>query len=183
MRATALLLGLGLTLALGCHREPKTYHPKEGELPPLPPASGTPVGYLLDAATDLKLRDDQITKLKDIDASLAARNASIDTQLRQIERPEEDEPQQRGPGGRPPKRHNNAPGAAVKTSADASKLHAAHTANDRDALKAAFALLDPTQQEAARRLIEDHGFEAPGSQKKIKKHDDDSGTPALPGEP
>jgi hypothetical protein len=177
MRTFALVVGL----LLACHHEPKPYHPKDGELPPLPPASGTPVGYLIDAASDLKLRDDQISKLKDIDASLAARNASIDTQLRQIERPEEEEsPQQRG--GRAPKRHNNAPGAQIKTSGDANKLHDAHKANDREALKAAFALLDPTQQEAARRLIEDHGFEAPGSQKKVQRNDDD-GTPALPGEP
>ena len=81
-------LGLGLLVALGgCHHDPKPMHVKAGDLPPLPPASGTPIGYLLDDSTDLKLNEDQVTKLKDLDASLAAQNSEIDTQLRQIEKP------------------------------------------------------------------------------------------------
>src|ERR1041385_167995 len=84
------LLALAL-IALGCHHDPQPEHPKPGELPPLPPASGTPIGYLIDSAGDIKLRDDQLDKLKSIDASLAARDAEIDTQLRQLERPEEEE--------------------------------------------------------------------------------------------
>jgi hypothetical protein len=178
-----VLIGFALLLGLGCHREPQPMHPKEGDLPPLPPASGTPIGYLIDASGELKLRDDQLAKLKDIDASLAARNASLDTQLRQYKHNEEEE--QGGPPqrGQKPKRRNMAPGATGKVTIDENKLHEARKTNDREALKAAFALLDPTQREAARKLIEDHGFDAPGSQKKAtRENDNDAGTP-LPGEP
>src|SRR5688500_8047618 len=109
LRATLLLL---LVIA-GCRHDtdPPPMQPKEGELPPLPPSSGTPVGYLIDNASTLKLRDDQLEKLKVIDQSLSARDDAIDTQLRLIEKPAET-PQ--GEGG-PPVRHNNAPGAQVHT--------------------------------------------------------------------
>jgi len=140
--------------------------PKEGELPPLPPASGTAVGYLVDSAAQLGLRDDQLKKLKEIDASLAARNDVIDTQLRTIEKPSEDEPTEKG---KPPPRHNNAPGAQIKTTGDAGKLHAAKKANDKDALDRAFAVLDATQQEKARRLLDERGISAPGSSKPTKQ--------------
>ena len=158
-------------------------HPKEGELPPLPPASGTPVGYLIDSATDLKLRDDQLKQLQSIDTSLAARNADIDTQLRQIEKPEEAEPDpspQEQKAGKKRSRHNMAPGVGVATNGDAAKLHQIHAANDRDALKKAFALLDPDQQTAAKKLLEDRGVELPGTQKAQTGPDPADGKP-LPG--
>src|SRR5258706_434319 len=102
----AVLLALVL---VGCHHDdPPPMHPKEGELPPLPPSSGTPVGYLLDNASQLQLRDDQLKQLKEIDQSLSARDAEIDTQLRIIEKPQEDPEVAKGA---PPPRHNNAPGA------------------------------------------------------------------------
>ncbi len=176
-------LGLGLLVALGgCHHDPKPMHVKAGDLPPLPPASGTPIGYLLDDSSELKLNEDQVTKLKDLDASLAARNAEIDTQLRQIERPDEEEEQQQAKGPGRHKLHNNAPGAAIHTTADAGKLHELRNSNERDALKQAFAVLDQPQQDGARRLLEDHGFEAPGSAKKAPPSTED-GTPLPEGEP
>ena len=169
-----------LLLLAACRKEidPTPSHPQEGaELPPLPPSSGTPVGYLVDSASQLGLRDDQITQLKQIDDSLAARDAEIDTQLRIIEKPEQDpEP----PRGAPPPRHNNAPGAQVKTTPDATKLHNARKSNDFEALQKAFALLDPTQQTAARKLLEDRGIAAPGSGVKQPKHDAQDGTPLEP---
>jgi hypothetical protein len=79
MRLAALFIALAC-----CHSDPQPMHPKPGDLPPLPPASGTPIGYLIDAQADLQLRDEQLTQLKQIDTSLAARDAEIDTQLRQI---------------------------------------------------------------------------------------------------
>src|SRR5438105_3359282 len=132
---------LALLAAAGCHKDPAVMHPKDGELPPLPPASGTAVGYLVDNATQLKLRDDQLSKLKAIDNSLAARNDSIDTQLRTMEKPDEEE----GEKGKPPPRHNNAPGAQIKTTGETGKLHEAKAANDRDALARAFEVLDADQ--------------------------------------
>ncbi len=167
-----------LLIFTACHKDtdPPPLHPKEGELPPLPPSSGTPVGYLLDNAGQLKLRDDQVSKLKEIDTSLAARDDEIDTQLRMIEKPDE-EPAQKG---QPPPHHNNAPGAQIKTTPDAGKLHDARKANDREALEKAFALLDPEQQATARKLLEDRGVETPGSTKKEAKHDDADGVPMEP---
>ncbi len=176
-------LGLGLLVAFGgCHHDPKPMHVKAGDLPPLPPASGTPIGYLLDDSTDLKLNEDQITKLKDLDASLAAQNSEIDTQLRQIEKPDDEEEQAMAKAHQPHKLHNNAPGAQVRTTADAGKLHEIRNSNERTALKQAFALLDQPQQDGARRLLEDHGFEAPGSAKKPPPSTED-GTPLPDGEP
>lgn len=166
---------VALLLMTACHRDtdPPPIHPKEGELPPLPPSSGTPVGYLLDNATQLQLREDQLKQLKEIDQSLAARDAEIDTQLRIIEKPQEDP---EVPKGTPPPRHNNAPGAQIRTTADAAKLHSARRDNDSEALQKAFALLDPPQRTTARKLLEDRGITPPGSTKPPKPVSDD-GTP------
>jgi len=177
----SLVFSLAAVLA-ACHSEPAPHHPTEGEVPPLPPSSGTPVGYLVDAQTDLKLRDEQLKQLKDIDASLAASEADIDTQLRQIERPEEEEqqsPQDQKAGVKRP-RYNHAPGASVKTNGDAAKLHEARAAHDRDALKKAWALLDPDQRTSAQKILEARGVEVPGSQKTKAPTGTDDGTP-LPG--
>lgn len=165
MRLARLGLIAALVVTGACKKDPPIMQPKEGELPPLPPASGTAVGYLIDNASQLKLRDDQLSKLKDIDTSLAARNDAIDTQLRAIEKPDE-EPAAKG---QPPPRHNNAPGAQIKTTPDAAKLHEAKKANDKDALERAFALLDPDQKEMARRLLDERGIVAPGSTKPAKE--------------
>jgi hypothetical protein len=172
-----LLLAL-LVLGGACHKDPPIYKPKEGEMPPLPPASGTAIGYLVDGASQLKLRDDQLTKLKEIDQSLSARNDVIDTQLRTIEKPAEDE--QPPEKGKPPARHNNAPGAQIKTTPDAAKLHAAKKANDKEALDRAFAVLDPDQQSAARRLLDERGITVPGEKPKEKPKDNADGVPLEP---
>lgn len=152
-------------------REPE--HPQEA--PPLPPASGTPVGYLVDNAAQLNLRDDQLAKLQEIDRSLSARDDGIETQLRLIEKPAEDP---EVPKGAPPPRHNNAPGAQVKTTPDAAKLREARKSNDDDALRKAFALLDPAQQTAARKLLEDRGITPPADAKPPRRESAD--TPAQP---
>jgi hypothetical protein len=169
------ILAAGLAL-VGCHHDPKPMTPKEGELPPLPPASGTAVGYLVDNATALKLRPDQLDKLKEIDTSLAARNDSIDTQLRSMVKPDEAPAEK----GKPPPRHNHAPGAQVKTTGEAGKLQEARAANDRDALRRAFELLDPDQKEAARKLLDERGIVAPGAEKKPTTRGEDEGVPLEP---
>ncbi|MGE0872838.1 MAG: hypothetical protein AB7P03_30060 [Kofleriaceae bacterium] len=154
-----VLVSVAVLAATGCHREPQPVMAGSEELPPLPPSSGTPIGYLLDNATQLQLSDDQMTKLRQLDNSLSARNEGIDTQLREIERPMEEEPPEKG---EPPPRVNNAPGAApMHTTPDAAKLHEAKAANSRDALEKAFALLDDNQRETARKLLDDRGIEAP----------------------
>jgi hypothetical protein len=173
----ALLLSLVLT---GCHHDadPPPMHPKPGELPPLPPSSGTPVGFLLDAAGDLHLRDDQVSKLKEIDASLAAQQADIDTQLRAIEQPDKDQEKEDEEEHR---RHNNAPGQGIKTNADAGRLHEVRDRNDQEALGKAFVVLAPDQQVAARKILEDHGMHPPGNGKpQPKPQSDAAGVPMEP---
>lgn len=165
--SAAMLRMMWLSLALStaslgaCHHEPKPIM-APGEVPPLPPASGTPIGYLLDNAGQLKLDGAQREKLQAIDTSLSARNDAIDTQLREIEKPEEEPEEPRKKGDPPPKPKNMAPGAQlVHTTQDSSKLHAAKSANNEDALKKAFAILDPAQQAAARKLLDDRGINSP----------------------
>lgn len=164
LRRTLIALAL---LGSGCHHDPQPVAPGEGgELPPLPPASGTPVGYLLDNADKLALTGEQIDKLKKIDNSLSAQNDGIQTQLREIEKPEDDEdeaPHKPKPGEAAPKPKNNAPGAyAVHQTAGSEKLHAAIELNNKDALQRAFAILDDTQKATARKLLDDRGVAAPG---------------------
>src|SRR5215204_2791064 len=113
---------LALLLALASCR-PQPSKPGPGETPPLPPASGTAVGYLVDASGELKLRDDQLKRLKEIDDRLAAQNGGIDAQLRQLERPvpqEQLSPQQQK-AGEQTSRYNNAPGASTMTTDDSQK--------------------------------------------------------------
>ncbi|HEY0191052.1 MAG TPA: hypothetical protein VGC42_08015, partial [Kofleriaceae bacterium] len=156
---------VALVLLAGCHHDsdPPPMQPKEGELPPLPPSTGTPIGYLVDSAGSLALRDDQLSKLQSIDKSLGIRDEEIDTQLRLIEKPEDDPPPQKGA---PMHLHNNAPGAQVKTNGDAAKLHRMRAESDNDALTRAFAVLDPDQQVKARKILEDRGVAPPGSKPK-----------------
>ena len=171
---------LVLLLALSaCHREPATAHPKPGDLPPLPPASGTPIGYLIDAKVDLKLNDNQLKQLEDLDASLAARDAEVDTQLRQIDDRKAAE-EQPPPKGAPQKPKNRAPGSAGPPTGDEAKLHQIRDAQDRDALRKAWALLDKDQQAAASKILSDHDVEVPGGPKKAGINTADDGTP-VPG--
>lgn len=181
MRLAALFFALPLALA-ACHTDPQPMHPQPGDLPPLPPASGTPIGYLIDAQSDLQLRDDQLKQLKEIDTSLAARDAEIDTQLRQIERPEEDaqlDPKDIKNGKKPP-RHAYAPGQSMTTNADAQKLHQMRDRQDQDAVKRALALLDAQQVEKAKSILADHDVQVPGAAKKNDQPSGDDGQP-VPG--
>jgi hypothetical protein len=160
MSRTLLCSLAAASLALaGCHREPKPMTPAEGELPPLPPASGTAVGYLIDSAAQLQLTAAQLAQLQQIDTSLAARNDAIDTQLRTLVRPDE----QPAEKGKPPPRFNNAPGAQVRTTGEVGKLEEARRDNERDALARAFAVLSAEQQAGARRLLDERGVTAPGA--------------------
>ena len=180
--AMRFVLVFVLALAAACHSDPQPVHPEPGEVPPLPPASGTPVGYLIDSSSDLNLRDDQLQKLKDIDSSLAAQNADIDVQLRQIEKPEPEEqitPQEQKQGKKR-ERRNMAPGQSTITNSDAAKLHQMHADNDKAALKQAWALLDAGQKPIAKKILEDRGVEVPGEVKKADSHEDSAGQP-LPG--
>lgn len=160
LRLWSLAASLASAAALGGCAPDATPVLEPGEKPPLPPSSGTPVGYLLDSASSLELTPEQIAELEQIDTSLSARNESIATQLREIERPEQQGPVD--PKAPPPPPPNMAPGAQpIRTTPDAQKLHAARDANTKAALEKAFTLLQPTQQEAARKLLSERGITAP----------------------
>jgi hypothetical protein len=142
-------------LAPACGKEPPPNYAEQ----PLPPASGTPIGYLIDNSGQLELSADQVTQLQRIDDSLSARNESIDTQLREIEKPEVQEEDPKNPNPHPP---NMAPGAQpVTTTKDAGKLHEARATNSKEALEKAFAVLDAKQQEKARSLLDARGITPP----------------------
>lgn len=178
MRLAALLFILA-----ACHHDPQPMHPNPGDLPPLPPASGTPIGYLLDAKVDLALTPDQVTKLSKIDNSLAARDFEIDTQLRQIERPEEDEelsPKEMKAGMKRQRHAYSPKDQQLSTNKDAAKLHEIRKANDRDAVKQALALLDAQQLDKARAILTEHDVEIPGGPKKPEGPDPNDGQP-VPG--
>jgi hypothetical protein len=164
-----LVLVAVLLASAACTKEPAPVYAEQ----PLPPASGTPIGYLIDNSGQLELSAEQVSKLQSIDDSLSARNESIDTQLREIEKPEIEPEDPKNPNPHPP---NMAPGAQpTRTTKDAGKLHEARAANSKDALERAFAVLDPQQQEKARNLLGERGIAAP---KLAKKKPDTAPVPA-----
>jgi len=154
-----LVLVVALLAPVACHKEAPPAYAEQ----PLPPASGTPIGYLIDNSSQLELSAEQVTKLQAIDDSLSARNEGIDTQLREIEKPEVEEEDPKNPRLTAP---NMAPGAQpTRTTKDAGKLHDARTANTNDALEKAFAVLDAKQQDKARYLLAERGIVAPKAKK------------------
>ncbi|MGE0400485.1 MAG: hypothetical protein AB7T06_27485 [Kofleriaceae bacterium] len=157
---TLARFALVVVLALAaCRKDPPPSYAGQ----PLPPSSGTPIGYLIDNSGQLELSAEQVTKLQAIDDSLSARNEGIDTQLREIEKPEPLEEDPKNPSIVPP---NMAPGAQpVRTTKDAGKLHDARKENSKEALEKAFALLDAKQQEKARALLAERGITAPKAAK------------------
>lgn len=192
-RLFAILLFAGLA-GTACHHDPAPATPADpSDKPPLPPASGTPVGFIIDDAGDLKLRDDQVAKLREIDTSLAAQLEVIDSQTRAANKPAEEAaaPAPSG-GGRHGGRHGGMGGGgmggspsggghhkrggagggsgAPSNSAMVSKLVDERTADVKDALERAFALLDPAQQAGAKKVLTDHDVDV----------DINVGPPALP---
>ena len=168
--------------------------------PPLPPASGTPIGYLLDGAGELHLRDDQLAQLRQIDTSLAGELDAIDTQLRGATAKPEDSagppPQSMG-GGRGGRHGGHGRHRSGGAGADGAAPHADPAAADRlteerradvkDALARAFAILDAAQQPAAKKILEDHDVDVDAGTAKPPAADEpgggEPGEPTEPGEP
>ena len=187
-----------LMLLGACHHDPAPAAPADpADKPPLPPASGTPIGFLIDDASDLKLRDDQVAKLREIDTSLAAQLEVIDSQTRNANKPAEEAQSAPPSGGRRGGRHGGMGGmggggggpsggssgghhrrgggsgsgsGAPSNSAMVSKLVDERNADVKDALERAFALLDPAQQTSAKKVLTDHDVDV----------DINVGPPALP---
>jgi len=187
--APLLVVGSALA-ACGGSSAPAPHDP--ADRPPLPPASGTPIGYLIDDAGELHLRDDQLTQLRQIDTSLAAELDVIDTKLRGASAKPEDSaaPPQQAMGGRRGRRggmgggggHHRGGGGNASAAggaaphgdpAAADRLTQERRADVKDALTRAFGILDPAQQPAAKKILEDHDVDV-----------DDSGSPPrTPEEP
>ena len=194
------VLGLALAAVLGCSHETKpTVQPDDH--PPLPPASGTPIGYLIDDASELALRDEQLTQLKAIDTDLSDRLAVLDGQSRSGTPRSADSTGQSGRRrggrrggmggggggmggggagmggggagmggaggggtGRGGRGRRPGQGAGSGSASAGSGGGAVAAVNERatdvhDALKRAFALLDPHQKEIATRVLSDHGVD------------------------
>jgi hypothetical protein len=165
---------------LGCSRDARPAQPvvAPDEHPPLPPASGTPIGYLVDSAGDLTLSPDQLDKLRAIDDHLVGQLATDDSEMRPDPVPpsnREDKP--RGLGFRGGAAGPDRTGAInagstgtgpAATSTSGQIVIPASTVNHvatqrahhvRDALRGAFTVLDATQQVAARRVLTEHGVD------------------------
>src|ERR1041385_6069496 len=183
--AVALAVPGGLGFQLGCgHPAPRT--PADpvvdpDEHPPLPPASGTPIGFLVDDPGALMLTDDQLSKLRGINDQLATQLAVDDGDMspEPVEQKKDDNKgrglgfhaggSQEGfggyTGGFP-----NAPRTAGNTddnnggtrqyvipAATVNKVYRARAGHIRDAIKRALALLDAGQQATAKSMLVDHG--------------------------
>lgn len=95
---------LASALLLGCRSPRRTEMIPEPAERPLPPASGTPVGFLIDDRERLALRPDQLDRLRAIDRDLSGRDAVLEASERERARPpDRDEtggPREKGgPGG------------------------------------------------------------------------------------
>lgn len=166
---------------LGCSREARP-PAQPAEPAPLPAASGTPIGYLVDAH-ELALSPEQSAQLKTIDEDLANRLAAIEGSLRQPDPTEHPAPGQESNKGRglgfraggvsgrqggagaeqtvfpgdtsvkvAPPRRGDNPVAAGRAAEDRNELI-------RDALARALGLLDSVQRITARRVLTEHGVD------------------------
>jgi hypothetical protein len=164
----ALLGGLGL----GCSHEAKPVVAPDDHAP-VPPAS--PIGTLVDDATELTLRDDQLAKLRQIDDELGAKLATYESELRNGEPVPQGDPQPSRGGmdvrGAAIHTDPSGPGAAVPlpsppvettktyvvTGETVTRIRRDRARDTRAAIQRAFALLGAAQQTIARRVLTEHG--------------------------
>jgi hypothetical protein len=177
----------GFELGLGCSHDPRPAVVEPAGPPPLPPASGTPIGYLVDDAGELKLTGDQLSRLKAIDDELAAKLAILDAQLHSpgaVAGPGQPRGRRRGGGGaggfggggfrggggrRGGMRGGSAgSGSGSSSAAPRSSAASADTLNRvteeraadvRDAIDRALAVMDVVQRVMAKRVLTDHGVD------------------------
>ncbi len=178
----------GFELGLGCSHDPKPTVVEPAGPAPLPPASGTPIGYLVDDAGELKLTDDQLAKLKTIDDELAAKLATLDAQLHSPSAAAgsgQPRGRRRGGGGggaggaggfgggmrgggRRGGMRGGGAGSGSGSAAPRSSAASADTLNRvteeraadvRDAIDCALTLMDVVQRVVAKRVLTEHGVD------------------------
>jgi len=180
---TAIALA-GFALGPGRSHEARPVVAPE-EHAPLPPASGSPIGYLVEDAGELKLSDDQLARLREIDDALGARLTASETALRNGEPvPRDNRPDApRGLGfhagggretvddhGMPlvtPVRgsatgfpsENTQPRQVVIPGATIDGIYRDRARDTRDAIRRALALLDDAQRAIALRVLTEHGVD------------------------
>jgi len=178
--ALGALAGFGFNLGCSHEATPPVQPVQPDEHPPLPPAAGTPIGHLVDDASELKLSDDQLDKLRAINDELAGQLTVDDSEMRPdpvAPAPPDDKARGLGfhaggqqPGG-PPVGAGDSPRASGRgNSGDGTEtiVIPASTVNPvyqqrahhvRDAIRRALKLLDAGQQVIARRVLTDHGVD------------------------
>jgi hypothetical protein len=166
----------------GCSHEVRPVAQPDDQPPPpaLPPASGTPIGYLVDAG-ELKLNDDQLAKLKLIDDDLATKLMYVESMQRSASAEPDTNEHSRGRVGFGITSENNgladgvatapAPdspalsptaggGPARETNADILKrVPQARASVVRAAIARALAVLDAGQKKIARQVLKERGVD------------------------
>jgi hypothetical protein len=174
----------GFASGVGCSHEARPVVAPEDHAP-LPPASGSPIGYLVEDAGELKLSDDQLGKLREIDDALGAKLAASETALRNGEPvPRDNRPDAprglgfRAGGARETVDDRAAPLVApvrgratgfpsentqsrqvVIPGATIDGIYRDRARDTRDAIRRALGLLDDAQQAIARRVLTEHGMD------------------------
>jgi hypothetical protein len=174
----AALAGAGVGAACSRDTAPAVQPVGPEEPPPLPPASGSPIGFLLDD-TSLSLRDDQRTKLHEIDSDLGAKLVYLDSVMRNTgsaTAPGDDSSRggiafgasqgrgsdvqgvggqdNGGPSGGARSAQIAADNAAIRKRVPEVRAH-----DVRDAIARALAVLDPPQRDLARKILVERGVD------------------------
>ncbi len=170
-----IALGLVAWLALACHHDQPPPQSEPGKTP-LPSASGTPIGYLIEAAAPLNLRDEQIVRLHEIDDALSVDLARMDGKTAHHASAGSGSgsaaPSTGGrgrgggfrmTGGRGGGRRRGGMGNIPPASGSASAAPAAagqdRATRVREAIRDAFSVLGPEQQPAAKKVLAEHDID------------------------
>lgn len=187
--AVALAASAGLGLSPGCShvqsRPPPEPVVDPDDRPPLPPAAGTPIGFLVDDAGELQLTDDQLSKLRALNDDLAGKLAVDDSGMiaEPVDPPKKQDPNKgRGLGFRASGGTDNGASAAgggypnlgtgANTGDDGptttkmvipaevvTRVYRSRAKHIREAIASAMTLFDRKQQQTARRVLVDHGVD------------------------
>lgn len=183
--AVALAASGGLGSQIGCShvqsRPPPEPVVDPDEHPPLPPASGTPIGFLVDEAGTLQLSDDQLSKLRVINDDLAGKLAVDDSGMvpEPVDPPKKQDPNKgRGLGFRASGSQDNSnlagggvPGMGTGASTEdgptttkmvipadvVTRVYRSRAKHIREAIATAMKMFDRKQQQVAQRVLVDHG--------------------------